>query len=231
MSASRRKATTGATGRRVDWETRWEEFIRSYEQHLVETEYLRADLLAGLARRPEYRAALLPPEGYLYAWRLLHDVQEEALRRLLGRKPPPSCVVRQARYVPLSLREACSWTLDPSIFAEGRMPFLDVAQDVPRVGTYVVVIRAPLAQRVRRFWLNPDLLYDIADARNLRGEREVVSVGRVDGCSIAWEEGHAPEDYDPDEADDYDAERMLIPEIADRCVSAIESGDAGDPLR
>lgn len=224
-SARRSNPGSDRDDEEVDWEAKWEDFIDSYRGHLIETDDLRVNLLDELVERPEYREALLPPKGYLYAWRLLHNVPEDDLRKLLGRDPPETYVLREARYTPTYSQVAASWTLDPSIFTEGRMPFLDVEQDVPRVGTYVVLIRAPLAQEGQRFWLNPDLLYRLADSPNLAGEREVVSTDAVEGCAIAWEEGHALEDFDPDESDEDDDynERMLIPEIADRLLTLIES--------
>lgn len=220
---SRRSNPGEAEEEEVDWEEKWSDFLESYRGHLIETDDLEVNLLDELVTRPEYREAILPPHGYKYAWRLLHNVPEDDLRKLLGRDPPETYVLREARYTPTYHQVAASWTLDPSIFTEGRMPFLDVEQDVPRVGTYVVLIRAPLAQDGQRFWLNPDLLYRLADSLNLAGEREVVSTGAVDGCAIAWEEGHAPEDFDPDDSDGDENERMLIPEIADRLLTLIES--------
>lgn len=196
---------------RDDADPDWSDFLRSFRRHTAaDGGRLRTDLMRRLARRPAYRDAILPPDGAEEAWRLLYGVPREALADLgAGPKPPVRGVARGVRYL-VGAHRVSSWTLDSGLFSSDMPGFFSTAE-WPGAGSFAVVLRAPIAQRPRRFWLNPDVLYGLSGS-DFAYQREVVSVGPLAGCDVAWAEG----------SDEYDG--PALEELAEWCVGAIEGG-------
>lgn len=162
----------------------WKAFRASFRGHISDEE-LDVDLMRSLASRPAYREALLPPDHYTHAWRLLYEVPRQRLPWDRLRPPPDEGFARNVTYRGLPDHSVSSWTVNPGLFLEDSMGFIDTSEEDLQFTGYAAVFCAKIHRQPPTFFLNPDLIYRLTGS-TFGFEREVVSVRPVTGCEVAW---------------------------------------------
>lgn len=133
-----------------------------------------------LSRSMEHRHLVLVPPWYRTAWRLLLDVPRGDVAGALGRDPGAEC--RGACAVAGGGgRRLSSWSVSLDAVASPDRGFTDPAQtgmvaEGPGLAVLLACPLPPSGGRPRRWWLNPDELYEASGAA-FASQREVVCCG------------------------------------------------------
>ncbi len=165
------------------------DFCASFREHVVHGTGLDLAAMRSLGRSKKYRDFVLVPSEYGYAYRLLWSVPSTYVRAVWS----PRALERRGQGLvshEVSPHDVNSWSVDLDSLRRNSRRFISLrdASTKPTsldVCAVLLVARTHATRGRRRFWLNPDELYDAARA-DFAEEREVVSVGSVGRVWMAY---------------------------------------------
>ena len=164
----------------------FEAFVASFKWHLVSGRYgVDVGAMRAVAEMPEHRHLVVVPDAYEVAYRLMWNVREKHLAEVLRGAPDVERVGVCAPHKAAADRVS-SWTVSLDALMPDARQFITPRKEatVPGPdGGYAVLVAAPIHpwtnDDARRFWLNPDEIYEATGEYEAAVEREVVSVGSV----------------------------------------------------